>query len=152
MTYVWYKNTFQEVFFSKAFPTKTFSPLDYEVIKEIRSEQIFHMESIQTAILCGVFMYFSISPGRMFFSLCNCCCVWTLWWRLSSVMKPSSYFWHRHCLLWVYFFMYMEPFPLARGFSFLKCVLQLLFLWERFGAFSDLCSMLPSAASVKTHT
>lgn len=115
MTYAWFLVGTRvpfKLYFLKSLSYKDFLPLDYEVIKEILPEQIFYTECIQTAMLCGFSMYFNISPGRMLFSLYNCCCVWTCWWRFSSVMKPSSCFWHRHCSLWVYFFY------VYRGFSF----------------------------------
>lgn len=59
-----------------------------------------------------LFLYFSSSPGTILFSLCNCCYVWTHCGRFSSVMKLSSYFWHRHWLFWVCFF------HIYWGFSF----------------------------------
>lgn len=52
---------------------KDFQCLDYEVMKEILSEQTFHMECIQTATLCGFGLHFNISPGKTLFSLYNCC-------------------------------------------------------------------------------
>lgn len=90
-------------FYSKVIYTKNFFPWTMKFIKKscLNKSSTWSVYKQQS---CVSFMCFSISPGRMLFCLYNCCYVWTRWWRFSSVMKTSSYFRHRYCLLWLYFF------------------------------------------------
>lgn len=90
-------------FYSKVIYTKNFFPWTMKFIK-ISCLNKSSTWSVYKQQYCVSFMCFSISPGRMLFCLYNCCYVWTRWWRFSSVMKISSYFRHRYCLLWLYFF------------------------------------------------